>query len=195
MLAEVSCCVVYGIINMSSSCFDYDDCILLLIQHELGNTEKPEEIFDIIEHFCLGRRRLHLFGTDATIRPGIIHNVPYIYNIPYSQKFDIWWSIFVTAKLKICQYFILAYCRCRFLSAYLEIGAYSLLVLLLGNRHASHLDSLELHNIMQWAAYLYQAKVLLFWLPSVGRFLNCDSMCPWTLHILKFWRPPSILIF
>ena len=40
---------------------------LFLLQHELGNTEKPEEIFDVIEHFCLGRRRLHLFGTDATI--------------------------------------------------------------------------------------------------------------------------------
>ncbi len=40
------------------------------MQHELGNAEKPEEIFDIIEHFCLGRRRLHLYGTDATIRPG-----------------------------------------------------------------------------------------------------------------------------
>ncbi len=31
---------------------------------------KPEEIYDIIEHFCLGRRRLHLFGSDSTIRPG-----------------------------------------------------------------------------------------------------------------------------
>ena len=29
-----------------------------------------EEIFHIIEHFCLGRRRLHLFGTDNSIRPG-----------------------------------------------------------------------------------------------------------------------------
>lgn len=28
------------------------------------------EIFHIIEHFCLGRRRLHLFGRDSTIRPG-----------------------------------------------------------------------------------------------------------------------------
>ena len=35
-----------------------------LMQHELGNTEKPEEIFDIVEHFFLGRL-LHLFGTDA----------------------------------------------------------------------------------------------------------------------------------
>ena len=40
------------------------------LQPELGSVEKPEEIFHIIEHFCLGRRRLHLFGTDNTIRPG-----------------------------------------------------------------------------------------------------------------------------
>ena len=32
--------------------------------------EKPSEIFNIIEHFCLGKRRLHLFGRDSTIRPG-----------------------------------------------------------------------------------------------------------------------------
>ena len=31
---------------------------------------KPEEIYDVIEHYCLGRRRLHLFGSDSTIRPG-----------------------------------------------------------------------------------------------------------------------------
>lgn len=36
----------------------------------MGNVEKPVEIFHIIEHFCLGRRRLHLFGRDSTIRPG-----------------------------------------------------------------------------------------------------------------------------
>ena len=24
-----------------------------------------------MEHFCLGRRRLHLFGNDSTIRPGV----------------------------------------------------------------------------------------------------------------------------
>ncbi|KXS18138.1 MT-A70 protein [Gonapodya prolifera JEL478] len=28
-----------------------------------GDTSKPEEIYHIIEHFCLGRRRLELFGT------------------------------------------------------------------------------------------------------------------------------------
>lgn len=45
-------------------------CLISLSQPELGNMDKPEEIFHIIEHFCLGRRRLHLFGTDNTIRPG-----------------------------------------------------------------------------------------------------------------------------
>lgn len=30
--------------------------------------DKPTEIFHIIEHFCLGRRRLHLFGRDSTLR-------------------------------------------------------------------------------------------------------------------------------
>lgn len=37
---------------------------------EFGSKDKPVEIFHIIEHFCLGRRRLHLFGRDSTIRPG-----------------------------------------------------------------------------------------------------------------------------
>ncbi|GBP49494.1 Methyltransferase-like protein 14 homolog [Eumeta japonica] len=37
---------------------------------EFGSTEKPIEIFHIMEHFCLGRRRLHMFGRDSTIRPG-----------------------------------------------------------------------------------------------------------------------------
>ena len=37
---------------------------------EPGCVDKPLEMFHIIEHFCLGRRRLHLFGRDNTIRPG-----------------------------------------------------------------------------------------------------------------------------
>ena len=44
----------------------------LIIDEETayGSKEKPVEIFHIIEHFCLGRRRLHIFGRDSTIRPG-----------------------------------------------------------------------------------------------------------------------------
>lgn len=44
----------------------------LIIDEEppYGSKEKPIEIFHIIEHFCLGRRRLHIFGRDSTIRNG-----------------------------------------------------------------------------------------------------------------------------
>ncbi|XP_059168353.1 N6-adenosine-methyltransferase non-catalytic subunit-like isoform X2 [Physella acuta] len=37
---------------------------------DYGSKDKPVEIFHIIEHFCLGKRRLHLFGRESTIRPG-----------------------------------------------------------------------------------------------------------------------------
>jgi mRNA m6A methyltransferase non-catalytic subunit len=44
----------------------------LIISEEpvYGDPNKPDEIFHIIEHFCLGRRRLYLFGRDNTIRDG-----------------------------------------------------------------------------------------------------------------------------
>ena len=38
---------------------------------EPGSLEKPIEMFRIIEHFCLGKRRLQIFGRDTTIRPGM----------------------------------------------------------------------------------------------------------------------------
>uniref|UniRef100_A0A8C4Q511 N(6)-adenosine-methyltransferase non-catalytic subunit METTL14 n=1 Tax=Eptatretus burgeri TaxID=7764 RepID=A0A8C4Q511_EPTBU len=44
--------------------------LIIKEEPEVGNAEKPTEIFHIIEHFCLGRRRLHLFGRDSTVRPG-----------------------------------------------------------------------------------------------------------------------------
>lgn len=44
--------------------------LIITEEEEYGSMEKPPEIFNIIEHFCLGRRRLHLFGRDSTIRPG-----------------------------------------------------------------------------------------------------------------------------
>ena len=36
----------------------------------LGSTAKPEDLYDLIERTCLGRRRLELFGTDRNMRPG-----------------------------------------------------------------------------------------------------------------------------
>ena len=41
--------------------------IIITEEPEIGDISKPEEIFHIIEYFCLGRRRLHLFGTDNCI--------------------------------------------------------------------------------------------------------------------------------
>jgi len=35
-----------------------------------GATDKPTELYAIIEHFCQGRRRLELFGEDTNIRRG-----------------------------------------------------------------------------------------------------------------------------
>ena len=37
---------------------------------EHGSLDKPVEMFHIAEHFCLGKRRLNIFGRDLTIRPG-----------------------------------------------------------------------------------------------------------------------------
>uniref|UniRef100_A0A8D8LQ65 N(6)-adenosine-methyltransferase non-catalytic subunit METTL14 n=3 Tax=Cacopsylla melanoneura TaxID=428564 RepID=A0A8D8LQ65_9HEMI len=44
--------------------------LIISEEMEYGSLEKPVEIFHIMEHFCLGRRRLHIFGRDSTIRPG-----------------------------------------------------------------------------------------------------------------------------
>lgn len=54
----------------------------LIISEEppYGTFNKPDEIFNIIEHFCLGRRRLHLFGRDSTIRPGWLTAGPELTN-------------------------------------------------------------------------------------------------------------------
>lgn len=46
--------------------------LLLWISYNgtLGSTAKPEDMYRIIEHFALGRRRLELFGEDHNIRSG-----------------------------------------------------------------------------------------------------------------------------
>lgn len=44
--------------------------LIISEEPQFGGTEKPEEIMHIVEHFCLGRRRLHVFGRDVSIRPG-----------------------------------------------------------------------------------------------------------------------------
>eukprot|EP00927_Polykrikos_kofoidii_P023968 TRINITY_DN21890_c0_g1_i1.p1 TRINITY_DN21890_c0_g1~~TRINITY_DN21890_c0_g1_i1.p1 ORF type:complete len:533 (+),score=91.20 TRINITY_DN21890_c0_g1_i1:39-1637(+) len=39
-------------------------------EKEFGSTSKPVELYETIEHFCLGRRRLELFGLDRNMRDG-----------------------------------------------------------------------------------------------------------------------------
>jgi mRNA (2'-O-methyladenosine-N6-)-methyltransferase len=44
--------------------------LIISEEPEDGSPKKPNEIFNIIEHFCLGKRRLYLFGREDSIRPG-----------------------------------------------------------------------------------------------------------------------------
>jgi len=44
--------------------------VALDVLSSVGSTKKPEDMYRIIEHFALGRRRLELFGEDHNIRPG-----------------------------------------------------------------------------------------------------------------------------
>lgn len=47
-----------------------DTDVMISEQPPFGSTQKPEELYSIIEHFALGRRRLELFGSDRNIRAG-----------------------------------------------------------------------------------------------------------------------------
>jgi N6-adenosine-specific RNA methylase IME4 len=50
--------------------FSSDIDLIIDEDAEAGSLDKPIEMFHIIEHFCLGKRRLQIFGRDSTIRPG-----------------------------------------------------------------------------------------------------------------------------
>ena len=45
--------------------------VIVADEPDFGDLSKPEEIFRTMEHFCLGMRRLHMFGNDSSIRPGL----------------------------------------------------------------------------------------------------------------------------
>ncbi|XP_066574166.1 N(6)-adenosine-methyltransferase non-catalytic subunit METTL14 [Amia ocellicauda] len=60
--------------------------LIITEEPEIGNIEKPVEIFHIIEHFCLGRRRMHLFGRDNTIRPGWLTVGPTLTNSNFNAE-------------------------------------------------------------------------------------------------------------
>ena len=47
-----------------------DTDVIISEEKNSDNFDKPNEIYEIIERFCLGRRRLHLFGNTRSIRNG-----------------------------------------------------------------------------------------------------------------------------
>lgn len=47
-----------------------DTDLIMAEEKEFGSTEKPSELYESIEHFCLGRRRVELFGLDRNMRDG-----------------------------------------------------------------------------------------------------------------------------
>jgi len=47
-----------------------DTDLIMEEEKEFGSTHKPSELYETIEHFCLGRRRLELFGLDRNMRDG-----------------------------------------------------------------------------------------------------------------------------
>jgi len=47
-----------------------DTDVIISEDEPLGSTKKPEEIYDIIERFCLGRKRLELFARKHNVRHG-----------------------------------------------------------------------------------------------------------------------------
>lgn len=60
--------------------------LIISEEPEYGSIAKPEEIFHIIEHFCLGRRRLHVFGRDVTVRPGWLSVGPALTNSNFNGE-------------------------------------------------------------------------------------------------------------
>lgn len=60
--------------------------LIISEEEEFGSFDKPIEIFHIIEHFCLGRRRLHIFGRDSNIRPGWLTIGPELTNTNFNSE-------------------------------------------------------------------------------------------------------------
>ena len=57
----------------------------------VGSTKKPEDMYRIIEHFALGRRRLELFGEDHNIRPGWLTLGKNLSYSNFNKEVD-WWT-------------------------------------------------------------------------------------------------------
>ncbi|XP_002736391.1 N(6)-adenosine-methyltransferase non-catalytic subunit METTL14-like [Saccoglossus kowalevskii] len=60
--------------------------VIISEEPKSGSLEKPVEIYHIMEHFCLGKRRLHLFGDEESIRPGWLSVGPQLTNSNYNSE-------------------------------------------------------------------------------------------------------------
>ncbi|KAK2197364.1 bifunctional DNA methylase [Babesia duncani] len=59
--------------------------------HLISINPKPAEIFDIIDRFCLGRRKLEIFGNDDSIRDGWITLSPALSDTKYNaEEYKTW---------------------------------------------------------------------------------------------------------
>lgn len=77
------------------------DIDLIISEEEtFGSVDKPIELFHIIEHFCLGRRRLHVFGRDTSIRPGWLTVGPELTNSNFNG--DLYAAAFAESSTTGC---------------------------------------------------------------------------------------------
>lgn len=60
--------------------------LIITEEPDWGDPNKPIELYHIIEHFCLGRRRLHLFARDSTIRRGWLSLGPEISSSNFDKR-------------------------------------------------------------------------------------------------------------
>jgi len=64
-----------------------DTDVIITESAPYGSTMKPKEIYDIIERFCMGRKRLELFGRRHNLRPGWV-TVGNDEGIPRNSNYD-----------------------------------------------------------------------------------------------------------
>lgn len=106
-------CLVLGTVRRSTDGdfihANVDIDLIISEEPEYGSLEKPVEIFHIIEHFCLGRRRLHVFGRDSTIRPGWLTIGPELTNSNFNS--DTYSSIITSSLMRLSRMFILFFFR------------------------------------------------------------------------------------
>ena len=70
-----------------------DTDIIVSEEPPLASTEKPQELYRIIERFCLGRKRIELFGEDHNIRPGWLTLGKSLTNSNYDlDKYNNWFK-------------------------------------------------------------------------------------------------------